>query len=324
MKLSFLINLKSGNGRGQGLADQIIQLQQSGRFNARIRYTTDDLNQQDIYELLSYDKLVVVGGDGTVSRIVAQLLSSGHSELLHRQGFGIGVLATGTGNDLARELNVLKPFRTLPLFEVLKGFWQGPVKLFDVYGFYRESSQHAPHLFLNYVSIGFDGEVIEAFDRNRYRPGVISSLGRFGNRVRFGIESLKRFTYSMNLEPLKIIGDGMEQSLPKRAKGILVANIRAVMGIALSNKVGDYCDGKIECAVTRSALDYMRMIASNVLPINSLTPLGSFSTLRLEGLDPELRFQIDGEPVGKIASSWCEIKKIGSVPFCRGIDRVSH
>lgn len=319
MKLSFFINLKSGDGRGQEIADQLLQFEREGRLQPCIKYSSTTPSQEDLLELLQNDRIIIIGGDGTLSRFVAEVINSNHVDLINRPPFGFCVIPIGTGNDLARELGVLDLYRILPLFEVLKSFKEAKTVPFDVFQLIRGNHVRKPELFLNYLSIGFDGEVVQAFDKNRYNPGFLKSLGKLGNRARYAVESLKRSNYSLNLENIKIIGDSISQTIPSRCKSIWISNIRAVMGIGLINKIGNISDGKIECTITKSTFDYVKMIVSNFSQLAAASPIGSFENIRIEGLDPNLSFQLDGEASGKIASAWCQIKRYSSVPFCIGL-----
>ncbi|GFN37162.1 diacylglycerol/lipid kinase family protein [Tepidimicrobium xylanilyticum] len=96
-----------------------------------------------------YNKIVAVGGDGTVNEVALGILEYGQGVL--------GIIPSGTGNDLARTLNIPSN-----LGEAIEVIIKGSNKKIDV-GIVNDN------VFLNIASIGFDSEVVVTTEKIKKR-----------------------------------------------------------------------------------------------------------------------------------------------------------
>ncbi len=94
------------------------------------------------------ERVVAMGGDGTLNEVVAGLLGT---------GAGLGLVAVGTGNDYARTLGL--PTDPVAALAVAAG---GPLRPVDV-GLARwGDGEERP--FVNVAGVGFDAEVTKVFN----------------------------------------------------------------------------------------------------------------------------------------------------------------
>lgn len=121
------------------------------------------------------ERLVVVGGDGTIQET---------AQALEGTGTILGVVRAGTGNDFARTLRIPKD-----PFEALKVACEGPYVQNDL-------GRVNGHLFVNIAGLGFDAEVA-AWCHNRMRAAgpVIYIVGVFAQLMRF---SPQMMTFSLD------------------------------------------------------------------------------------------------------------------------------
>lgn len=147
-KILFIINPVAGGGRTKELVPLINNTMEYKGIEYDIVFTKRPKEGTDIAKEgidNGYTKIVAVGGDGTVNEIALGIIA--------KQKGTLGILPSGTGNDLARVLNIpLKPE------EALDNVLNGKAKNIDV-GSVNDG------LFLNISSIGFDAEVVTITDK---------------------------------------------------------------------------------------------------------------------------------------------------------------
>ncbi|WP_158265531.1 diacylglycerol/lipid kinase family protein [Blastopirellula marina] len=141
MKTFTLFNGRSGGA--QAIGPQVKQLaERDGATWLRV----DDLSDDELFARIEQekpDRVILVGGDGTVSKSLGLLDSPSDLEF--------GIVPTGTGNDLARSLDI-------PLNDVAAA-WQlasgGTARPMDLI----ETSRDQPKLLINAVTAGIGGVV---------------------------------------------------------------------------------------------------------------------------------------------------------------------
>ena len=116
------------------------------------------------------DRVVAVGGDGTVRAVAEGLFKAG-------TGAALGVIPQGTGNDFARVTGVYQlwtPRRRLGLSEIVKRLVAGPTMTVDVL------SLDDQIFFMCYCGVGWDALVCRAYTQLRHHPTM-----RAAHRPRF-------------------------------------------------------------------------------------------------------------------------------------------
>lgn len=106
------------------------------------------------------DTVFVAGGDGTISRVVDGLIGTTTA---------LAVLPAGTGNVLARQLNLPVPdvFRPRPMLDSLQLLLAGQIRAVDV-GRATVAGGASRH-FICWSGVGFDAQVTKAVDAERDR-----------------------------------------------------------------------------------------------------------------------------------------------------------
>lgn len=132
----------------------------------------------------SYDGIVAIGGDGTVLETASGIMGTGTP---------LGILPLGSGNDLARALNIPLGFNNID--KALSIITKEPARIID-------TGRLDGKVFLNIASIGFDAEIIRDLHKvKRYiKGGTAYAVSVF----------LKFISYQP--KPLKITIDGKESN----------------------------------------------------------------------------------------------------------------
>ena len=180
-KFHFLINPISGGGQGRNVFDFLPQIMESMGFipsewHAELT-VHQGLDAQIEQALRSTECLIAVGGDGTVSAVLKTLLDSGLAPQVR-----IGLIPLGTGNDLARVLNLYNAFVNKGLLYLVRHLVQAQSRPFDLW---RVNDQW---VMANYFSSGIDARIAAGFNRDR-AAGLIPGNSVFANKLHY----VKRF-----------------------------------------------------------------------------------------------------------------------------------
>ena len=158
-KVSFLVNPVSGGGRGREVYSLLSEVMASfgyaeGEWTAE--YTSLGRLDEQIDQLAERsERLIAVGGDGTMSAVMSRLARQ--SDL----GTAVGLVPLGTGNDLARVLGVYRNFVDKGLANTLRKLVTARSVLFDIWGLPGGRTMGA------YLSAGLDAAVARAWNVDR-------------------------------------------------------------------------------------------------------------------------------------------------------------
>jgi len=156
-RIAFIVNPVSGTNKRKGIEDMIRSELDMEKYDYDIQYTAykgngTELSARFVQE--EYDIVVAVGGDGTVNEVANGLINS---------SVALGIIPVGSGNGLARHLNipmnVRKAIQQLNESEVIK---------ID-YGVVNEK------LFFCTCGTGFDAYVSLEFAKGK-KKGIIGYL----------------------------------------------------------------------------------------------------------------------------------------------------
>ena len=146
--IHFIINPISGTGKQKNILHKIEQVIDSEIFNCNIHYTERKNHATQIAQELSKSGpniIVAVGGDGTVNEV---------SKALANTDSILGIIPTGSGNGLARHLNIPGDVKkALGLINTFK------VRQID-------SCTANGSFFVNVSGVGFDGHIACAFSKS--------------------------------------------------------------------------------------------------------------------------------------------------------------
>lgn len=284
MRYLCLVNPVSGAGKGAQVLAELEKLKQRGILQGEVR-EYDVSNLFDIAKLKNqFDAILVAGGDGSVSGMLPTLLDS---EL------PLALLPLGTGNDLARELawngcNICGASAS----ESLKRFDGAKSCKLDIWRLCFGSDNHQSILFCNYLSFGFDAEVVKSFDAWRKQQGFATGMGKQVNRLAYFFYGIANFSFRLKKVEIEAAG---QRSEFKNISGLIFSNIKSYMGMGMSNPFASFADGKLEAMVISGAWNYLKLAwpgarlgpAGIQLPANSSWQVG----FPMDGV----AVQVDGE-----------------------------
>jgi YegS/Rv2252/BmrU family lipid kinase len=145
----FIINIKSGSKSTSSKAQLIQKLNKIE--NSSLHFTEFSGHGGELAKLAisqQATKIIVVGGDGTINEVA--------SELIHTK-IPLGIIPIGSGNGLARHLNIPMDFKS-----ALNKALHGENRSIDSLTWNEKP-------FFCTAGIGFDAYVAEAFSKNQHR-----------------------------------------------------------------------------------------------------------------------------------------------------------
>lgn len=148
----FIVNPIAGGGRAISLKSAIEEMMEEGDFNYDLVETSFPGEATEIASEKAgdYTAVVAVGGDGTINEVARGLIQAGQGVL--------GIIPGGTGNDLARALEI-----PLDLKGSLRILLSLKKKKLDI-------CRVNKRVFLNIASIGFDAETI--VNHNKFKKKI--------------------------------------------------------------------------------------------------------------------------------------------------------
>lgn len=232
-RYAFLVNPVSGSGKGrsvfEALPDILDELGLPSENWSRDVTGRGNVVEQARQMLGAADRLIVAGGDGTIGQAMEGLRRSDNPRA------ALGVIPLGTGNDLARELDLLKLYGERGLKALLESLLQDRVVPLDLWRVGSEA------VMANYLSIGADGWVTETFARRRDLSESHHSVA--ANKIRFaraGMRCLSRRLPS-DFKVRMVLADG---TVVERA----LSGCRSFLAL----NIGSYAGGMLHSHRTRS------------------------------------------------------------------------
>ena len=224
--------------------------------------------------------LLVAGGDGTVNDVVNGLGNAGFPE-----GVTLGILPTGTGNDLAATLCI--PEDADLAEDVIR---QDRVRTLDVARVRSEGI--GERFFINVATGGLGAEISRANEGElKERWGKLSYL-------RASLEVARDF----DVRDLTLYLDGEERKV--RAVNVVVGNCRYAGGGWLAAPKANPEDGLLDVVIieTLGLTDVLQLAPASLARADYLGKEGVFfaraKEIRVETKLPGLEFTADGEVIG--------------------------
>lgn len=204
-KFIFILNPKSGKGRGAQVYKLLKPLLLEKNINFEIHSTTGKMDANAISQRIdtaSIDTIIAVGGDGTVNEIVNGIIES--NKLVK-----FAVLPIGSGNDFARSVNLLDNWQKV-LDYILSS---DNYKVIDLAKIEVTDSKCFSRYFACNCGIGFEAEVAFQASLNKYLKGlplylfsVLKVMKNYSSSNYVG----KLDTFEINSKKILIsIGNGM-------------------------------------------------------------------------------------------------------------------
>jgi len=268
LKLLFIINKGAGN-KAIDWSQEIDSFFGNLPHLAEKYFLTPECNTGTIKDMISAqqpDRVIAVGGDGTVKLVAGCLL---HTDTV------MGILPAGSANGLAKELGIPSDVRGA-LYHLLKEQTQ---RIHVV----KINNQLCVHL----SDIGFNASVIKLFESEKKR-------GMLGY-VKAAWKVLWR--HSVMQVTIKID----DEYIRRDAAMIVVANATRYGSGAVVNPLGRLDDDLFEIVIVRkvSFTEIFKMMVTHSAYDKTKTELFQAQSLHIQSRR-KVHFQIDGEYQGKV------------------------
>jgi diacylglycerol kinase (ATP) len=286
-----IVNPIAGNGRAYHLAPRLEAWLAARGRSARLVKTRERGHAEQLAAAagrLGHDRIVIVGGDGTVNEVVNGVMADGRPQPTGRPS--IGLVPAGSGNDLVRDLEL--PLDPMVALAVALG---EPERVIDVAR--ADDMRGTVRHFVAAGGVGFDAQVAHVMFGHR----LPWQRGRAGYFLSTFVE-LMRFR-NRRLELTRGSGDGEVRT---NHVSLLVAFANGpYLGGGMQICPGaDLADGMLDLCI---AGDLTRMEALRLLPgiyrgAHVGHPKVDFvraASIRFDG-EGDTPVHLDGEPFGTI------------------------
>jgi diacylglycerol kinase (ATP) len=243
-----IINPAAGRGRARRMRPSI-EAALAQLHDVRIMETRSSGEETQLAAVAvrsGAERILIVGGDGTCSRVADVLVRAKSSS-------AVAVIPCGTGNDFAKTLGL----GHLSVTEILGLISEGESTRIDV-------GSADGHLFINSCGFGFDPSVLEASNRVRFLNG---------DAVYIYAALRQLFTY----RGIEVSANGVHGESDGRMLMVTVSNGRWLGGAFRIAPRASVLDGKLDaCFVSDSNLSsrvklFVRAMAGNHLAMPSVS-----------------------------------------------------
>lgn len=267
--LFFIINKYSGSGFSATMEQQVRDACKTHSVPCHIEYTQYRGHATELARIASndqFDKIIAVGGDGTVNEVAQAMV---------HQKAAMGIIPKGSGNGLARHLGISMRFT-----DALSCLFSSKTVAIDTL---RVNGM----LSLNVSGVGFDGYVAERF-------GVDKRRG-FEGYTRLVLNEFRTFREFAG----EIEADGTRKAFS--AFVVAMANSAQYGNNATIAPGASVCDGLLNLTVLKKfpvyRVDFIYALFAGTLERSSFCETLQFrnATIRLEQPMP---YHVDGEFAG--------------------------
>lgn len=269
LKLLFVINPVSGGKSKENWETRIREYFNPLPHTVEIFLLVGDSDADSIRHYISNwkpDRVIAVGGDGTIKAVAEHLVGSDIS---------LGIIPAGSANGMAKELDL-----PLDLEKNLDIILHGQPKKMDVIKINdKEISIHLS-------DIGLNALLIKYFEKHKGR-------GKWGY-----FKAIFRTLWEKQLMDVHIMGNGVDER--RKAFMIVLANASKYGTGALINPKGDLYDGEFELIIVQrlAFVELIKMLVQH----RQLNP-NKIDTLKVKEVtlipSKKAYFQVDGEYRGK-------------------------
>ncbi len=221
------------------------------------------------------DLVLVAGGDGTVRVVCAELSGT---------DIPLGVLPSGTGNLLARNLSV--PLDESAALEVV---FHGERKRIDLVEVVIDDAEPPEHIAVM-AGLGLDARIMSGTD-----DGLKKVIGPAAYVVAAGdAASLPSFDVTVTLDEA--------EAFERHAGLVMVGNVGSLQGNVQLLPDAQFDDGLLDLFVASPAnvADWLRITTSVILPVPEASEIdrGQGRTVLIECTEP-VEYQLDGDAAGE-------------------------
>ena len=269
LKFIFVVNPGSGGKTNQNW-ETIIRDFFKGLPHILDFYTIDENHSsvvlQDHIRKFRPDRVVAVGGDGTITMVGKLLLGT---------NIALGILPGGSANGMAKELEIpIDPRQALQII------LDGSIKCSDVLKVNDEICLHLS-------DIGMNAQLIKYFEEGNMR-------GKLGY-IKVALKVLR------NRQNIQVVIDTKDLEVRRNAFMVVLANASKYGFGAVINPEGDLYDGLFEVIIIRKlAISELFKMWFRPQPFNpKKIELYHARSVSIETVQ-KVHFQVDGEYLGKV------------------------
>ncbi len=267
-KIRFIVNPISGKSSKKWILKIVDKYLDKKKYDYEICYTKAKKHATELSLdalNLKYDGIVVIGGDGTVNEVAKGLAGS---------DIKIGIIPTGSGNGLARHLQIPKnPIKAVNVINNFKSVKIDSIKIND-------------EIFLSMAGIGFDAYIAEKFSKANKRG--------FFSYASLVIKEYKNY----KSQSIEMIIDG--KKIVKNAFLISFAN-----GSQYGNDIqiapnAEIADGNFEVVILKKPPFFKKISTFLRLKYGTIDKSKYFESFKCRSLKIDrknLLTHIDGEPI---------------------------
>jgi YegS/Rv2252/BmrU family lipid kinase len=268
-KIRFIINPVSGGENKQHFHRLLTKQLDQQSIHPEIVYSrsqehTRELAQEAVE--LSFDAVVAVGGDGTINDLGSALVNT---------GVALGIIPMGSGNGLARSLNI--PMARKAAIDVINRFSTRKIDAGRVNGTY----------FFNVAGVGFDAKIAHLF-KNSVKRG----LWNYTKLVLREFRNFKHSHYALRMDGIPYETDAFLISVcngnqfgnnAQIAPGAMPDD--GLLNAVILQKFGFFQAPKLAWQLFSGSIDKSRFVRT--IPVKQLEFLHT----------PSSQIHLDGEPV---------------------------
>jgi diacylglycerol kinase (ATP) len=303
MPIKFLINPIAREQGGPRLWNRLheacVRLGYVAEKDYSLEWTRSGQTTEQAYQAAAaWDRVVAVGGDGTVRAVAEGLLKAG-------TGTTLGVIPQGTGNDFARAVGLFQLWtrrRTVRVESFVEQLFTGPTTRVDVL------SANARLFFVSYCGIGWDARVCHSYTQLRHHRAPRALLrGRLINECTYAVLALRYWRTrlpSIDLQYDGLKAGGTRTQIPPGASAVIVSNVSSYAGGAPLTSGSRYDDGQFEVTpIPRPRLFALLVLSRYWPPLRRFCALESRCVARAQfSLPRGFALQADGDDVTHLLS----------------------
>ena len=277
-KVFFIVNKYSGTGLRADFEQMIADACKVHHAKYAIEYT---LGREHATQLASeagaagFQKIVAVGGDGTVNEVAQALVSS---------PLTMGIIPKGSGNGLARHLGI-----SVRIDQALHCVFTGKMMAMDTFRINGKLS-------LNVSGIGFDGYVANLFDIEGQR-----GLQGYTKLVLNEYMQFREFEAALKID---------DRVMERKAFVIAIANSSQYGNNAKIAPTASVCDQLLNISILKKfppyRLDFIYSFFSGAIDQSAYCESLQIRNASIRLKEP-MDYHVDGEPAGKAGKFTIEL-----------------
>ena len=217
-----IANRFSNSGKAKSLVDKAVKKLKEEKIKYNLNLTINSGDEIDLVKSATkngYNKILAIGGDGTVQKVVAGIVMQ-QSISLKKMVFAL--IPSGTGNDWAKSKNI-----SSNLDDCLGALKDGKIKTQDIgVATIRSANKNKTRYFITYSGVGFDSFMLSKIDKYKwlgklsYLVCAIMNFLKFQNiavRILTSKTEINTNVFLLGIGICKYTGGGMQ--LIKKPKG---------------------------------------------------------------------------------------------------------